>query len=1201
MMKTDKSLNDEQNLAVYTREHSILVSAPAGSGKTKILVNRILSLIEDDHVNVNELLVLTFTKAAALEMKQRLIEQLNKKILTCAPELKNHFEKQKILLNDAYITNFHSFCSDILSQYGYMINIDSHFQILENTDVIKQHIFDQCLDQWVKEKSFLDFYQNHYTDYHFQNFKKIIMQLDNLSHTVYHFDEYLSSVKKTLYDTIIENHSFQSTSFASYLKMILIEAYQNGYDAFLKLTQFCQGHGLHFFFEATKTLPSPHEVLESYYHSLKICIDQDQLLAGTILPLERHRNASFKDVDEEIKETYKQFLETAKTSFAKTYDRCVPSSIDDLTEILKISFQSLQQYMIYLKEFQNAYQNYKKEFSYLDFNDLEQYSLQLLDKQYGVSDLLYEQLHEIMIDEYQDTNEIQENLILKIAQCHQPEIHRFMVGDMKQSIYRFRKADLDIFNHKYMNYGHTDDNIRIDLKFNYRSNKIVLDSINYIFNAIMDKRFGGLEYDSDPHAQLNYDFLRKEKCLTITQKQHAIRKLDAEKRFDTEIMLVVKNEDPSLHIHEYEAKMIGKKIYDMVGHLELDFGNSHRKATFKDIVILNRHAGQLITYKKIFNQLNIPNLIILTKGFFESPEIMACFSFLKAISNCLDDIALISVLKGPYQFSHFDEQWLYQHKIKDLSMYDSLLSFDDDDTLHFLEYYQQMVTFSQHHPVYQLLEKFLKDSQYDIFVSSLFNGKQRYENIQLFIDMLKNDQQLSLHQTVSKIEQTIKEGVDYKPATIAQDGDVVTFMTIHHSKGLEFPIVFVNSLEHRFNFSDSKAPLIQDKNFGIILNAFKKTDLDDYKDVLIEYKNPLRGVFGTLLDNETINEEMRILYVALTRASQKLILTGHIQSIDMIEQWQQQIIQYCIDASQHLLPAQIRKTDNMLTWIMLAVIRHPDFIHQCCDQSMFSDHISNQYDLSKIKDQALKISIYQEKEFQENTRHARFSTKIIDCQTIDEYQFPQIRISSDLETEYQQNSQFHYTPEKDMARSIAVTSIIADGDRYYPDLKFDEDNSSIAATDRGTIIHHILEILPLKSDINLDEILPALLIQENYDEQNNRMIMNYKDHLQDFLDSTVYQLMLNSDHCYKEKSFSFVDDNQQIVHGIFDVICIKDQQITIIDYKTDRISKDTSDDILKDLHKEQMTYYKMIMSKVFPNCSIQAIVYYLHINRYITI
>ena len=161
-MKKDKSLNDEQNLAVYSRGSSILVSAPAGSGKTKILVNRMMSLIEDDHVNVDSLLVLTFTKAAALEMKQRLVESLDQRIQVCDTSLRGHLEKQKLLLNDAYITNFHSFCSDLLSQYGYMIHLNSKFEIIENPTLIKENILNQCLQRWVQEEDFYTFYQENY-------------------------------------------------------------------------------------------------------------------------------------------------------------------------------------------------------------------------------------------------------------------------------------------------------------------------------------------------------------------------------------------------------------------------------------------------------------------------------------------------------------------------------------------------------------------------------------------------------------------------------------------------------------------------------------------------------------------------------------------------------------------------------------------------------------------------------------------------------------------------------------------------------------------------------------------------------------------------------------------------------------------------------------------------------------------------------
>ena len=245
-MKKDKSLNDEQNLAVYSRGSSILVSAPAGSGKTKILVNRMMSLIEDDHVNVDSLLVLTFTKAAALEMKQRLVESLDQRIQVCDASLKGHLEKQKLLLNDAYITNFHSFCSDLLSQYGYMIHLNSKFEIIENPTLIKENILNQCLQRWVQKEDFYTFYQENYTGYQFESFKEILFQLDNLSHTVYHFNDYLKEIEVNLYDRIINEQTIEGTPIEKPLKKVLHEAYQEAYENYLKLEDYCQTYGLGF-------------------------------------------------------------------------------------------------------------------------------------------------------------------------------------------------------------------------------------------------------------------------------------------------------------------------------------------------------------------------------------------------------------------------------------------------------------------------------------------------------------------------------------------------------------------------------------------------------------------------------------------------------------------------------------------------------------------------------------------------------------------------------------------------------------------------------------------------------------------------------------------------------------------------------------------------------------------------------------------
>ena len=407
-------------------------------------------------------------------------------------------------------------------------------------------------------------------------------------------------------------------------------------------------------------------------------------------------------------------------------------------------------------------------------------------------------------------------------------------------------------------------------------------------------------------------------------------------------------------------------------------------------------------------------------------------------------------------------------------------------------------------------------------------------------------------------------------------------------------------MNHQFNFADGKAPLIQDKNLGMILNPHQKQDLGDFKNVLVEYSHPLRGIFSTILDNETINEEMRILYVALTRASQKLILTGGLKELKMIEKWQKQVIDSALDASHHLLPATIRKSNQMLNWIMLALIRHPDFIQQCIDLSLFDEKIRNSYDLAEVKNNALQLQLYQEKQMQLNTCHSKFHTSIIDTHTIDEYIYPtSLKEKKDEET-YLKNNAFVYQSHGDFDKTVAVTSIVDDGNRYFE--RDDEiEDSSFKATDRGTLVHLFLELFPLEKNLNFEEAFEKTLQRDVFNEDAKKLLNNYKIHLKSFVESNVYQLMLESKHCYKEKEFSLLNENNQIIHGIFDVLCINEDKITIIDYKTDTISKESSIQTLEELHQGQMYYYKKIMKQMFPDYEVEAIVYYLHIHRYVVI
>ncbi len=589
------SLNDGQFEAVVTRNCSILVSAPAGSGKTKILVNRIMALIEEEHYDVDQLLVLTFTNAAALEMKQRLQVALQQRLQEdINQQLEQHLLKQQQLLPKAYITNFHGFCSTLLKQYGYLINLNSKFDICTDPTIVKHQVLDYCIQTWVKDSSFVEFISTYFPEYYFNSFKNTIFKFENLSNTIYDFNNYLNEIKISIYNHIINGDNSSLTSWPINQKIIELLKIQAtmGLNKVYELANFARDHNLTFYYQnpfdnskpKKADLPSPFDCHLKYYHEVINAIDSKDMekiisTSNAALTKSYDSRGLFDENNEEYKAEYNRLKNNVIKFYKDKFKDLVYEDIEEFKLVLSTSIEPLEKLIKYLEEYKQAYNKYKRDHNLIDFNDLEANALKLLQPQYGIANLLYNQLKEIMIDEYQDTNQIQETLINKIADFKEPKINRFMVGDMKQSIYRFREADPEIFNEKYLTFNHLPNTKRIDLKFNYRSNKIVLDCVNYIFNQIMDVNIGGLDYYLDDSAKLNYDFLRKEGAkeledLTdVTLK--ASKRLEEEERFTSEVLLSYQTKTSSSDA-ELEAKIVAKKIQEIVGHLELD--NLDRKS-----------------------------------------------------------------------------------------------------------------------------------------------------------------------------------------------------------------------------------------------------------------------------------------------------------------------------------------------------------------------------------------------------------------------------------------------------------------------------------------------------------------------------------------------------------------------------------------------------------------------------------------------
>lgn len=1234
--------NDEQAQAIETRGVSILVSAPAGSGKTKILVSRIMSLLMNDHYSIDEFLVLTFTQAAAAEMKQRLlfaIEDELKKDLDLP--MYEHLLKQKEIIPYAYITNFHGFCSQLLKKYGYLVGVEPGFDILSETTLLKHQVLDACIEEWILEKDFKDFISLYFNDMNFDRFKSLILELYEVTHSIDDIDRFIEYIKVNIYeDYMNSDKNLQDWDIFKEIKRQLTHQAITGYNALIELGEYASEHGIHDFFErpeeqskANSQLPIPYDTMYDYFDERLKLLKQDYFAYDYFKSISLRASDKVYTMkwSEEIKPYQKEFT-AKKTAVLKPYlEKAKTYLVEDETAFkmsLKESYYVIDKLLGengLVKRFKEAYQQEKHLQHVLDFNDLEQYTIALLQPEHHISELLYLKLKEIMIDEYQDTNQIQETIISLIKDYRQPSIVTFMVGDMKQSIYRFRQADPQLFKDKYDTYATNDKDAqklktrRIDLKFNYRSNKIVLDSVNYIFNQIMDTHVGGLEYLHDASSQLNYDYLRKEGCQSeaeLPEKMKIVdKRYDQEKRFDSEVLLIDKTTLGDYKASEYEAHLVALKIIELMQNSTLnDFKGNQRPIEYRDIVVLMRSTSLFLTFKKVFDQYQIPNHIVLSQGYLNAVEIISVITMLKAIINPYDDISFLSLLRGNYLFSHFNDQTLMQIRLldKEKALIENVYQYIENglDVKKEIEDFMTLFTSLRqdlfHYPPSQYLEMLLDKSGYSLFVSQLINGEQRKANLDLLVEEFKQrEKDKNIFEIVKEYEQLMQHQSASSPAQMISSSDnVVQFMTIHKSKGLEFPIVFVSNMDKGFNKQDSTKRMIIDKQLGIAIKPRVKKTIPitdgEFVDQIVEYEDPYRKLLAAKQTEEAINEEMRIFYVALTRASQKLIMTGVSQKDDL-RKWQEQVIHnenpeiYEGEKNQHiLLYYNARKANSYLDWVGLSLMRHPQIIEQWKNSDEDEDIIK------KFK-QIEQLSSTKHYQFH-NTKASKFSLDYIDCQELEKRMIKQYALNKENQT-LQEITLASLPQPSQLSKTSSVTSLQQEAQTqdfgYTGEIKLP--HSEMTATEKGTLVHAFFEYLPL-DETSIEQVIEALYQSGLYNEEEKSVLMQYQPKIEKYLKSDCFKRMQECQHLFREKTFSFIDETTgQIVHGIFDVLCQDEDRITIIDYKTDRVKKDTPEYYLKENHRIQMEYYKLLLKRIYPTCKIEAMVYYLEIGKYVII
>lgn len=1195
-------LSDKQRKIVELRDCNILVSAAAGSGKTRVLVERIVGRImdENDPVDIDRILVLTFTTAAAGEMRARIADAING-LIDKNPD-NERLKKQASLIYNAQITTIDSFCMNILRNNFTEIGLEPGFRVADTKEVMQ--LSDEALDEVLEEilsadkaddthgikylEDFLGRFENK------DNLKKIrssILSVYDEADKAPFIEEYIEQRRQDYAATDME-----SIVGTEWFKATYKEIEDKIASAIAKLQEFrhlCEEGPV----EYLGICDEDEEIIRSLsnYEDYKGLADMaSQGVNWPKLPSKTSCDADVKKRAQDTRNLYKDLINSifspGKIPTEEVLVNCMESNNRVINALLDIV-------TLYHERFTNK----KTEKGILTFSDIEHLALKIMlrrqeDKYVPTQVALdYRKAYrELMIDEYQDSNKTQELLIHSISGEDDGIYDRFMVGDVKQSIYRFRNADPRLFMEKYSEYS-PDDNklVRVDLSANYRSRRQVLDTVNAVFEKVMDKEWGGVDYDES--NRLNYGQTYDEEP-------------SDNERYSSELMLLVNDADDSISKPEKEARMLATRIRKLLKEQVIFDKETKqiRPCRYRDIVILMRTIpSNMDDVRRVYESEGIPVHTPSKSGYFDTKEIVTVLNYLKTIDNPYNEIELYGSLTSV--FGGFNENEAVLFKKVGGSLYEGLRLFADNDSLNehpevikliqkgiskdkidvtadkariFMQELINVRNMIPYTPVYKLIRYIYDKYDYIEYVSALPAGLQRKANAETLLNKAVNfcsDGFKGIFDFCRYIERLHKyESDEGEVMTLSENDDVVRIMTMHKSKGLEFPICILASMNKEFNFKDSKNDVIFNDEYGIGL---------DYIDPIrrIKVRDLRKRYISGLITKDTISEEMRVLYVAMTRAEQKLLMSAVISDKDL----------EAVNNPDTITAVKERKNIKSNYDILMMTRGNSDWNGQCCIQ------VYNPEDIASDEYNSLG---------NEGIRREVLLTKMTDVSPQD------VEITNEL-----RNKIIFKYPHKELENLYTKTSVselkmasIHDGmlkgeeydipneffktenkDAYIPAFAR-EDKEAVTGAAVGSAVHRVMELI--------DYTYTGVFDESVLDEQINRAIIRnaIKQSEYELVDKRKVVAFVTSDigkrmskaalagKLYKEKPFvlgisadrlgsGFPDSETVLIQGIIDVFFIEDNHIVLLDYKTDSVR---SDEELIKRYKTQLDYYEEALCRI---------------------
>lgn len=1156
----------EQIEAIYSYGNNILVSASAGSGKTFVMVERIIDKILRG-IAVDQLFISTFTVKAAGELKERLEKKISQALQQATHnDLKNYLNEQLLALQTADIGTMDAFTQKLVNQYGYTLGISPTFLIM--TDKSEQDL--------IKNDVFADLFADYMTGQNQDIFRKLVRNFSGnrkdttafrgIVYKIYDFSQATDNPKKWLAEVFLKG-ARTYTDFSAIPDQEVVDFLACMHETANQLQDVTD-------LEDYKQKTAKGTPTAAYKKHLNMIehLHEWALHFETLYGRDGLGRLA-TDVADLIPSSPAVTVAGVKYPIFKTLQGRL-AGLKHLETIFKYQSESLpllELLQAFMQDFSEQYLQAKIQENAFEFSDIAHFAIQILEENPDIRELYQDKYHEVMVDEYQDNNHTQERMLELLSNGH----NRFMVGDIKQSIYRFRQADPQIFNQKFKDFQeHPEHGKLILLKENFRSQSEVLDTTNSVFTHLMDESVGEILYDG-MHQLIAGSPAQKE-AHPENKTQVLI--------YDTDDGGELASSPEEEQINPNEVKLVAKEIIRL---------HNEGGVAFEDITLLvssrTRNDGILQT----FEHYGIP---LVTDGgeqnYLKSVEVMVMLDTLRALDNPLNDYALVALMRSP-MFSFNEDELarlalqtsedetranLYQkleHALANQGQHAELVTPVLREKLKdFMTCFSKWRDFAKWHSLYDLIWKIYNERFYYDYVGNLPRAEQRQANLYALALRANNFEKTGfkgLSRFIRMIDRVLESENDLADVEVALPKHAVNLMTIHKSKGLEFKYVFILNVDKKFSIQDMMSPLILSRQNGAgikyLADMREELDTDVFPTVKVSMDTLPYQLNKRELRLATLSEQMRLFYVAMTRAEKKLYLVGKASSEKLVDKYSGK------SENNHLPVAEREAFMTFQDW-MLA-------IHEAYKDLPFKVEFVTDEDLTEEKIGQIEVKSAIKPDDLSNNRQSENIAEALE----------RLEAVAELNTKYQSaiNLPSLRTPSQvkklyELVMDTDGVDVMAKKDQVKPSFALPDfsKKAKVEATAIGSAMHELMQRISLSQKVTLEDISKALTQVSAKDEVKARI------HLENVLDffenSALGQLIQqNTDKIYREAPFAMLKEDPEskekfVVRGIVDAYLILEDRLVLLDYKTDKY---TNSEEIKDRYQGQMALYAEALSKSY--------------------